>query len=191
MATRVKLSVILIAALALSACVKSALAPAKSNITLPNGDFEGWTTNDELDQWKTNSCPACVPAYNTYIVQKTTEAYHGQYAAKLLYNGVFSATASTKFAVPAHPFELVGYVKCQLYDNDTAFIRVNVFKAGALVDSGTWMSTVLIKKYAKITLPITQSTAGADSVSISIRGGHVTTPDGNSSTFWVDSFCLH
>src|SRR6185312_4531167 len=185
---RVEFFIAIVLTLALSACVKSALAPP-SQYKIPNCDFESWTADDELKEWKTNSCPACVPAFNTYIVQKTSEAYHGQYAAKFLYNGVYSAAASAKFAVTGHPVELTGYVKCQLYANDTAFIKVRVFKANIVVDSGIWKSTELINKYTVFSLPITQSTATADSVSISIRGGQRTT-DGGSSTLWVDYLSL-
>lgn len=189
MATRAKIAILIIAALALSACVKSVLVP-HSDYTIPNCDFESWTADDELQQWRTNSCPACVPVQSNYIVQKTTEAYHGQYAAKFVYNGLYNAAGGIKFGVPGHPTELTGYVKSQLYANDTAFIWVRVFKGGALVDSGMWMGTEPISKYTKFVLPITQSTTTADSVSILIRGGKVKTDTG-SSTLWVDYFSLH
>src|SRR5579872_6746019 len=97
---KVLLFIVCVLVIALQGCIKeNTLTPSN----LPNGDFEGWTVNDELQDWKTNSCPECYPAYNSYVVQKTTEAYHGQYAAKFIYNGVYPAVASELFGVPSHP----------------------------------------------------------------------------------------
>src|SRR5262249_54602407 len=149
-------------------------------------DFEGWTTGDELQLWKTNSCPECQPNLNTYIVQKTTEAYHGQYAAKFLFNGVYPATAYSSFRVPSHPFELVGYTKCALTEHDTVSIKVRIFSGNAVVDSGEWVNTTSIAQYQKFTIPITKSAAKADSVMISIRGGNKATVTGTGSVLWVD-----
>ena len=42
-------------------------------IPIPNGDFELWDDVPNLLSWETNSCPACVPPYETYIVQKVTD----------------------------------------------------------------------------------------------------------------------
>ncbi|HJP63706.1 MAG TPA: hypothetical protein VJ844_09705 [Mucilaginibacter sp.] len=171
----------------LQSCIKNTSLP-KSN--LPNGDFEGWTTSDRLEQWKTNSCPECFSAINQYVVQKTTEAYHGLYAAKLLYNGVYRAEAYNTFAVTTHPQALNGYVKCTLSTGDTVFIKVQVFSQNRVVDSGLWTGTVSIPDYQHITVPVTQSSASADSVMVAIRGGNKTDGPGNGSVFWVDYFCI-
>src|ERR1700692_3430171 len=98
---------ILITIIVLQSCTKVGPLP---QFAIPNGDFESWTADDYLPGWKSNSCPVCVPPYETYDVQKTTQAYHGQYAAKFLYNGVYPAYANNKFAVAGHPSLLAGYV---------------------------------------------------------------------------------
>src|SRR5581483_12055864 len=95
--------------IAFQGCKKDRPLPISANI--PNADFESWSSTDYLQGWSTNSCPLCVPPYNTYIVQKTTEAYHGQFAVKLIYNGVYPAVASNKFAVVNHPASLTGFTK--------------------------------------------------------------------------------
>jgi hypothetical protein len=179
--------IILAAIFALQSCKLENSTPA-SNV--PNGDFEGWTSLDNLDDWTTNSCPTCVPPYETYIVQKTTEAYHGQYAAKFIYNGVYPAYANSTFAVTAHPSNLTGYVKCYLYNSDTVSVKVWVFKANAVVDSGQWLNTESISSYKQIVIPVTQSSTQADSVKISIKGGHKMDAGNNGSVLWVDYLSL-
>jgi hypothetical protein len=173
---------------ALQGCVKeSTISPSN----LPNGDFEGWTASDELQSWKTNSCPECYTAFNSYVVQKTTEAYHGQYAAKLIFNGVYSAVASDLFAVPSHPMSLSGYSKCTLNTNDTVSIKVQVFSHNTVVDSGLWLNTISIPQYKQFVVPITQSSVHADSVLITIRGGNKIDTGSSGSVLWIDYLSIH
>lgn len=174
--------------IAVQGCVKESNT---SPSNLPNGDFEGWTVNDELQNWKTNSCPECDPAFNSYVVQKTTEAYHGQYAAKFIYNGVYPAIASDLFAVPSHPMSLSGYTKCTLDENDTVFVKVQVFSHHSVVDSGQWVNTVSIPQYKQFIVPITQSSAHADSVLITIHGGNKMNTGSNGSVLWIDYLSIH
>ncbi|HWD88935.1 MAG TPA: hypothetical protein VG367_12455 [Mucilaginibacter sp.] len=172
----------------LQSCVKDTSLPASD---LPNGDFEGWSSSDELQGWTTNSCPECVPDYNSYVVQKTTEAYHGQYAAKILYNGVYTTVASNGFAVTSHPKELTGYVKCTLNQNDTVSVVVKVFKNNALVDSGKWVNITSIQQYQKFIIPISQNSVDADSVTITVTGGNKLDTNKNGSVLWIDYLCVH
>jgi len=174
--------------IALQGCTKD---NNTSPSNLPNGDFEGWTANDELKAWKTNSCPECYPAFNSYVVQKTTEAYHGQYAAKLIFNGAYSAVASDLFAVPSHPMSLSGYTKCTLDDHDTVFVKVQVFSHSVVVDSGQWVSTVSIPQYKQFIVPITQNSVHADSVLITIHGGNKMNTGSNGSVLWIDYLSIH
>jgi len=169
-------------------CRKETPAPL---LKMPNSDFEGWSAGDDLQAWKTNSCPECYPAFNTYVVQKTTEAYHGQYAAKFLFNGVYPATANNTFRVPLHPNDLVGYVKCGLSEHDTVSIKVRVFNGNTVVDSGEWVNTESIAQYKKFRIDITQNSTKADSVTVSVRGGNKASPPGNGSVLWVDYLCIH
>ena len=77
-----KLFLLLILLLTLFSCKKS--ISNQDNINIPNGDFELWDNMPNLISWQTNSCPACVPPWETYIVQKVTDASHGQFAAKFI-----------------------------------------------------------------------------------------------------------
>ncbi|MBS1529615.1 MAG: hypothetical protein JSU01_04875 [Bacteroidetes bacterium] len=158
---------------------------------LPNGDFEGWTTSDKLQGWTTNSCPECTPSYNSYVVQTTTEAYHGPYAATILYNGVYTTVASDVFPVNSHPKELSGYVKCTLNENDTVSVKVQIFNHYSLVDSGKWVNTASIQQYQKFTIPISQNSADADSMLITITGGHKLDANNNGSVLWLDYLLVH
>src|ERR1019366_9226534 len=83
-------------------------------IPIPNGDFEDWNNLSNLAIWQTNSCPACVPPYETYIVKKVTEAANGQFAAKFVYNNVYSSYANNKFSISLHPTSLTGYIKSNI-----------------------------------------------------------------------------
>jgi len=185
---KVLLFIVCVLVIALQGCIKeNTLTPSN----LPNGDFEGWTVNDELQDWKTNSCPECYPAYNSYVVQKTTEAYHGQYAAKFIYNGVYPAVASELFGVPSHPLSLSGYTKCTLNANDTVSVKVQVFSHNSIVDSGQWVNTVSISQYKQFIVSITQNSTHADSVLITIRGGNKLNTSSTGSVLWIDYLSIH
>jgi len=158
--------------------------------SIPNADFEDWGPYNSLLDWKTNSCPLCVPAINTYTVQQVTDAWHGQFAAKFIYNGAYAATAENKFAVQGHPVSLTAYTKSTLYGADTVSIKITLFKNSAAVDGGEWLGTSSTANYTKITIPITQNSMQADSALISIKGGHKTNFVDKSTALWVDDLTL-
>lgn len=165
-------------------------APQQQNIPVPNGDFENWSVLSP-DNWTTNSCPACVPPYETYIVQQDSSAYQGQFAAKFIYNNVYAAWAHNGFAVTSHPVELSAYVKCNLVTTDSVLIRVKLFNNNVEVDSGEWYGTSSITNYTQILIPISQNASQADSVSIYLEGGHRSSLIWNNTEFWVDKVELH
>jgi hypothetical protein len=162
----------------------------RSAYTIPNGDFEQWSTVNYLQDWNTNSCPLCVPPINTYTVQRVTDAYDGQFAAKFIYNGVYAATAENKFQVHGHPVSVSAFVKITIYGADTTMIKIKLFKNLAVIDSGQWLGLSSIGSYTKITIPITQNALQADSALISIRGGNKSNFAGKSTGFWVDDITL-
>lgn len=139
-------------------------------INIPNGDFENWD-GDDLLIWQTNNCIACVPPFETYIVQKTTDAYSGKFAAKFVYNNVYKSWAYNKFAITIHPSMLTGYVKSSITNGDTATIHIDLFLGTNIVDSGNWYGTSTIPNYKKIEIPISQTSSTVDSASIKIIGG--------------------
>ncbi|MGZ3752255.1 MAG: hypothetical protein ACXVB0_05625 [Mucilaginibacter sp.] len=161
-------------------------------IPIPNGDFESWAYGNLPVQWKTNSCPGCYPAFDTYVVKKdSANVYSGKYAAKFIYNTVYPARAENKFYVPDHPVSLTGYVKTAIHGTDTVIIKIQLFKNNVAVDSGLWAGTSSIGYYHKILVPITQTTAQVDSAKIVIVGGHskVVYPD-TGTILWVDGLSL-
>ena len=141
------------------------------DFSIPNGDFEQWE-NEKLTIWQTNSCPFCVPPYETYIVQKENDAAHGQFAAKFVYNNVYRSVATNKFALSVHPAALTAYVKSNIASGDTAILRVDLFLNDALVDTGIWLETSSTTYYKKLEIQITQNNLNVDSALITILGGH-------------------
>ncbi|HUZ60836.1 MAG TPA: hypothetical protein VMU83_18840 [Hanamia sp.] len=139
-------------------------------INIPNGDFEYWDGNGLL-VWQTNSCIPCVPQFQTYIVQKTTDAYSGKFAAKFVYNNVYKSWAYNKFPITIHPSMLTGYVKSSIANGDTTMIHIDLFLGTNIVDSGNWYGTSSIVNYKKIEIPISQTSSTVDSASIKIVGG--------------------
>jgi hypothetical protein len=140
-------------------------------INIPNGDFEYWDNAGSLLDWQTNSCPACVPPWQTYVVQKTTDAYSGKFAAKFIYNNVYKSWAYNKFPITVHPSMMIGYVKLEIINGDTVMIHIDLFSGSNIVDSGNWYGTSSIANYKKIEIPISQSSSILDSASIKIVGG--------------------
>ena len=174
----------------LISCLLSCSREKRSRQTaIPNGDFENWNSNS-LQNWETNSCPLCVPAFETYIVQQETGAYHGKYAAKFIYNNVYTAWAQNKFPVQNHPSGMASYVRCDLFGMDTVSITIKLFDHGVLVDSGQWLGTSSIANYKEIDIPITQNSANADTALIKIEGGHEFDSADKYTTLWVDYLSL-
>lgn len=177
----------LILLICITGCKKDS-NPLPSNVI--NSDFESWSTMDYLKGWKSNSCSACTPPYQTYVVQKTTEAYHGMYAVKLIYNGVYPAVATCKFAVTVKPSVFSGFVKCQLAERDTVSVKVKVFSGSVAIDSAQWINTASIPVYTPFDIHLSQPIAHADSVQVTIRGGNKMDANQNGSVLWIDYLSL-
>lgn len=155
--------------LAVCSCKKD--ASNQQTIPIPNGDFEQWDNMPNLITWQTNSCPPCVPPYETYIVQKVTEAEHGQFAAKFIYNNVYSSLASNKFSILQHPTILTGYIKSNITNGDTATIHVDLYSGNTVVDNGNLFETTSNSVYRKFRMSISQTSTIVDSALITIVGG--------------------
>jgi hypothetical protein len=140
-------------------------------IPIPNGDFEDWNNLPNLLIWQTNSCPACVPPFETYIVQIVTDSYSGKFAAKFIYNHVYKSWADNKFPITTHPSLLTGYVKSNITDGDTVVIHIDLFSGTNIVDSGNWNGTSSIGNYKKVEISISQTSSTVDSALIKIVGG--------------------
>jgi hypothetical protein len=158
-------------------------------ILIPNGDFENWNLNS-LQNWESNSCPLCLPAYESHVIKQEPNAYHGAYAAKFIYNSVYMAWAQNKFSIQHHPSILTSYVKCDLFGADTVSIKIKLFYNGVTVDSGQWLGTSSIAGYTKIDIPITQNFSKADTAVIRIEGGHEFDFANKTTDFWIDYLTL-
>ena len=162
-------SVIIFIMLIFLSCKKESNNP--HTIAIPNGDFEQWDNTQDLLIWQTNSCSACVPPFETNIVQQVTNAENGKFAAKFVYNNVYSSYATNKFAISLHPTSLTGYIKSTIANGDTAMIRIELFSGNNIVDNGNFYETSSNANYRKINIPISQTATNVDSASIKIVGG--------------------
>jgi len=144
---------------------------SQQTIQIPNGDFELWDNSPTLYNWQTNSCPSCVPPFETYIVQKVTDVAHAKYAAKFIFNGVYSSWANNKFPISLHPTAMTGYIKSNITGGDTAIIHIDIFEGNNIVDTGNFYETSSTLLYKKIEIPISQNTFNVDSALIKIAGG--------------------
>jgi hypothetical protein len=156
-------------------------------IIIPNGDFEKWNTIPKPEDWEASGCPPCLPPFDTYIVKQVTDASHGQYAAKFIFNGYWLAFAENKFAVPYHPSILSAYFKCDMDASaiDTTSIKISLLKNGIIVDSGKWTGITPRAAYTKLNIPISQSATTVDSALIRIQGGI-----NKNTILWVDNLTL-
>jgi len=172
--------VILITAVIFSCKIDTA---SQEIIPIPNGDFELWDNMPTLLFWQTNSCAACDPPWETYIVQKVTDAFSGQFAAKLIYNNVYSSFANNKFSISLHPTYLTGYIKSTISIGDTAIIHIDLFLGNNIVDNGNWYEISSTDSYKKIEIPISQNSSSADSALIKIVGGKK-----QNTELYIDNF---
>lgn len=140
-------------------------------IPIPNGDFEIWDERPVLDKWITNSCPECLPAFETYIVRKLAEAQSGSSAASFIYNNVYQSYATNKFEITTDPDLLTGYIKSNITAGDTAMIRIDIIKGNNIVDSGSYFETTSHSGYTKFDIPVSQNSSQTDSAFIQIWGG--------------------
>jgi hypothetical protein len=165
----ITLSVIILVMLTFLSCKKE--STNQQTIPIPNGDFEQWDNFQNLLIWQTNSCSACVPPFETYVVQQETDAENGKFAAKFVYNNVYSSYAINKFAISLHPSSLTGYIKSTIANGDTAMIHIDLFSGNNIVDNGNFYETSSNASYRKINIAISKTTTNVDSASIKIVGG--------------------
>ena len=159
-------------ALTIQSCKKeNTINKSQQIIPIPNGDFEAWDNTPNLNIWQTNSCPLCVPAYETYIVKKVTDATSGQFAAKFIFNNVYKSYATNKFQISLHPTFLAGFVKSNIAIGDTATIHIDLFSGNTIIDNGNFFETNSNSNYRQIEIPISQNSNTIDSAIIKISGG--------------------
>ncbi len=169
-----KLIILFLLLAILSSCKKNPNNPKNPNsqiIAIPNSDFEQWNSGPVLINWQTNSCPLCMSPINEYVVEKDSLAYHGKYAAKFIYNGLYKSRAQNKFAISIHPTLLTGYINSTITPGDTAKISIDIFYNKQVVDSGKLYETSSTANYKKFEIPITSNSLKADSAEITITGG--------------------
>src|SRR4030095_8641061 len=116
-------------------------------------------------------CPLCLPPYDTYIVKKSQDAANGLFAARFIYNNVYSSTANNKFHISQHPTTLIGYIKSNIVSGDTALIHIDLFSGNTIVDSASWYETSSRTSYEKLEISVSKNSNSVDSALIRIVGG--------------------
>ena len=166
-----KLIILFLLLAIVSSCKKNHNSLNNQIIAIPNGDFEQWTNLLTLVNWQTNSCPMCMTPINEYVVEKDSLAYHGEYAAKFIFNGLYKSRGQNKFAISIHPTLLTGYINSTITPGDTAKISIDIFYNKQVVDSGKLYETSSTTNYKEFKIPITNNSIKADSAEITIIGG--------------------
>ena len=166
----IRLSILTIFLISFISCKKTG-TNAEQLIPIPNGNFELWSNGPTLNIWNTNSCPMCMPQFNTYIVEKDNEFQDGQFAAKFVSNSLYKSTADNKFQISLHPNFLRGFIKSNIVSGDTAQIHIDLFSGNVIVDSGNLFETTTNNVYREIEIPISQNASSIDFASIKISGG--------------------
>jgi photosystem II stability/assembly factor-like uncharacterized protein len=162
--------------------------------SLPASDFEQWDSSAYMTPvgWATAYTELPVNFNTPYKVQRTTDAYVGNYAVELhnspvLVNNQFFSPAAVQtyknppdgphpsFAVTKRYKTFNGYVK-YAPQNDTASITVNLYRAGNLIGSGSWFADSAMNVYTPFFMPITyaDTTTIPDSASIRIQDDYAT-----------------
>ena len=149
---------------------------------VPNFNMELWTTNirnkaafwvSEDDFWNTSS---------THIVEKSTDAYSGNFAVKLNnltqgdadFGGIKAGDSingwQPAFKVNFNHEKLFGYLKYFPDMNDTLFVRVAMFVDGNQIGYGELKIKDTISSYTLFEVPISYFTSGnADSCLIEFK----------------------
>ena len=143
-----------------SLIVFSSIALSIDAQSIPNGNFESWTVlsfeQPKNYLWSTNT-----EAFRkglSFNVTKSTDAYHGNFAAKMTtvisstdtMPGIFlnvnpkngdPATWNGGFPYSEKPIGIRGYYKCAIASPDTGFIMVFCYKGGVNIGQyGMWFN---------------------------------------------------
>ena len=169
-------------------------------VTIPNGDFEYWDGGMFPTGWENNSCPMCMPPWETWVIRPDSiNVYSGNYSIKLLYsNGplwhwTLPPWAKIKFPIQNKPLSLNAYVKTEMYVPDPVKIDVFLYFNNNIVDNGFWQVDSAINDWTHIIIPISNNSPNADSAQIVLTGGIEVfdTTLANDTKFWVDNLSFN
>lgn len=139
-------------------CISAVVAVLSgySQVSLPNGNFESWTsvTNDYPEFYPQNSNMQSFAHGNAFNLTKTLDAYHGSYGVQLMTNGTVSdpgmgymgnftnadgnpADWTGGAPITEKPTGIRGYYKYNVASGDSAVIAVVARQGGVSV--GTYM----------------------------------------------------
>jgi Secretion system C-terminal sorting domain len=139
------------------------IAPEVNAQSIPNGDFENWTSSgggDVLTGWQISE-PAlnCTPL----SAAQTTSSQNASYAIFLEAGNCAGAggnihegyAISDLFTVSAAPMYLHGYYKATRANSNPAKIKVFLNKNGVQIASADWPITTSQNEYIAFAIPIT------------------------------------
>ena len=152
--------------------LSSGLASASVPDSIPNSDFEQWSTTGWYDfptGWMTNNNQLLAAT-----VVKDSLAHSGNLAMRLTNLGGLRPEAWCGFHLSSHPLNLGGYVRSLLFNNDSGEIHVRLYFNQQLVDSGySVVYNGIFPLFNTFIVPISQNSVSADSCVISFDGGTV------------------
>lgn len=151
---------------------------------IPNGDFENWSdvTAEDPDDWTTWN--SLIAQYGAAVVEKTTDAHSGTYAAQITtlpwgpdtLPGVLTNGTLSEFGIDGgvpyiyEPTSFHGYYKYQPQGTDTAFILIQFSENSNQVAGNNEVITTATSSYTQFNLPLSFS-AQPDSMIITIWSG--------------------
>lgn len=144
-------------------------AKSTTTDTIPNAGFERWVNSIWAlgpDLWTVSNFEILPPS-----VVADSFPYSGFLAMKLINYGNIVPIAWTGFPITNHPINIGGYMKNQLYTNDSVTITVQIYSNQVLVDSGYGIFYGGINpNYIPFIVPVNQSSMSADSCIMYITG---------------------
>lgn len=152
--------------------------------TVPNAGFESWHNvggwYDNPDDWNTNN--------NSILAQsvlRDSNAYKGVLAMKVANLVNLTGHAYIMFPLNKHPYSINVYVRSNISASDSAVIYVRAYFSGNKVDSGAWYSSVSVKNWTAVNIPLYNKSLAIDSLAIDVKAG-------NKSGTWisVDEFSI-
>jgi photosystem II stability/assembly factor-like uncharacterized protein len=146
---------------------------------LPNHDMEDWSTDYRYKASSWISGDDLYPANEPFIVDRSSDAFEGNYALKLsnkitdnwsnwalVKTGTELWSWDPVFPVSYNHENLYGYYKFNRDDEDTLFVRVSLFENGTQMGWGNIHITESVSEYTLFTVPINAWSGTADSALI-------------------------
>lgn len=164
--------------------------------TIPNNDFENWTTrtrNEPDSEWTTSN-EQSLAAHDTLTVWKVPgfsgQAIHIQTAIVGTDTMFAYATNSPNMGVPytGQPSAITGYYRYNLPGNDSAIVYVEFYKAGVSIATNVFQirGTGSLSTFTAFSLPLQPMSVAPDTVFIALASSNLMSGVGIEPASWIE-----